>query len=74
MSTELHQELAGLRALGLLDEAERRDFEAEIAAKPELAALYGHASGPDRPRPDAPARAKGPDSERRGSAAQSPCY
>lgn len=39
MSTELHQELAGLRALGLLDEAERRDFEAEIAAKPELAAL-----------------------------------
>lgn len=39
MSSEREQDLAGLRCLGLLDEAERLAFEAEMATQPELAAL-----------------------------------
>ena len=41
MSTERHEELAALHALGLLDGAERSAFEAELAGSRELQALVG---------------------------------
>jgi len=39
MTTERQEELAALHALGLLEEGERRAFEAEMAGNAELAAL-----------------------------------
>lgn len=41
MITERHEELAALRALGLLEDAERSAFDAERSDNPELAALAG---------------------------------
>lgn len=39
MNAERHEDLAALRAFGLLDEAERRASETELAGNPEFAAL-----------------------------------
>lgn len=41
MISERHEELAALRALGLIESAERGAFEAELADNPELARLAG---------------------------------
>lgn len=41
MSTERHEELAALHALGLLEDAERSAFETELAGNRELQALAG---------------------------------
>jgi len=44
MSTERHEELAALYALGLLEGAEKQSFEADLAGNPSLRALVGELS------------------------------